>query len=153
MYEYNELTKALLAEEYSTEDYPDYVEIDTSRLPGTDPLHNSGGGFVYKRSYIQEMVYMTGCGMCVNGDNTISNVTYYGSWKHKTIALLFDARLTEKNVKQMINACIKAYEAVFRILAIAYAIEQIMNIITKPVLKKPGRSEKGKDNENTMNMH
>ena len=39
MYEYNELTKALLAEGYSTEDYPDYVEIDTSRLPGTDPLH------------------------------------------------------------------------------------------------------------------
>ena len=61
MYEYNELTKALLAEGYSTEDYPDYVEIDTSRLPGTDPLHNSGGGFVYKRSYIQELVYMTGC--------------------------------------------------------------------------------------------
>ena len=46
MYEYNELTKALLAEGYSTEDYPDYVEIDTSRLPGTDPLHSSGGGFV-----------------------------------------------------------------------------------------------------------
>mgnify|MGYP001623785361 CR=1 FL=1 len=83
MYEYNELTKALLAEGYSTEDYPDYVEIDTSRLPGTDPLHNSGGGFVYKRSYIQKMVYMTGCGMCVKGDNTISNMTYNGSWKHE----------------------------------------------------------------------
>ena len=43
---------AQLAEGYSTEDYPDYVEIDTSRLPGKDPLHNSGGGFVYKWSYI-----------------------------------------------------------------------------------------------------
>lgn len=105
MYEYNELTKALLAEGYSTEDYPDYVEIDTSRLPGTDPLHNSGGGFVYKRSYIQEMVYMTGCGMCVKGDNTISNVTYYGSWNHENdcpvIRCPIDREKCEANDKRL----------------------------------------------------
>lgn len=105
MYEYNELTKALLAEGYSTEDYPDYVEIDTSRLPGTDPLHNLGGGFVYKRSYIQEMVYMTGCGMCVKGDNTISNVTYYGSWNHENdcpvIRCPIDREKCEANDKRL----------------------------------------------------
>ena len=72
---------------------------------------------------------MTGCGMCVKGDNTISNVTYYGSWNHENDCPVIRCRLTEKNVKQMINACTKAYEAVFRIFAIAYAIEQIMNII------------------------
>ena len=70
------------------------------------------------------------------------------------LALGFVYDITKEPIaEQEQKAKAEAYEAVFRIFAIVYAIEQIMNIITKPVLKKPGRSEKGKDNENTMNMY
>ena len=49
--EYNELTKRLLAEGYTVDHYPDYVQVDTSRLPGNNPLNNLSGGFEYKRFY------------------------------------------------------------------------------------------------------
>lgn len=81
-YEYNELTKQLLAAGYSVENYPDYVQIDRSRLPGDDPLRNLSGGFEYKRWYRDELVYRTGCGKFVMGKNVIEmgmNI----SWSHE----------------------------------------------------------------------
>ncbi len=70
-YEYNELTKKLLEEGYSVENYPDYVKIDNSRFPGNDPLRNLSGGFEYKRWYSDAFVYKTGCGMFVMGKEVI----------------------------------------------------------------------------------
>ncbi len=54
--EYNELTKRLLAEGYTADHHPDYVQVDTSRLPGNDPLNNLSGGFKYKRFYRDSIV-------------------------------------------------------------------------------------------------
>lgn len=70
-HEYNNLTKKLLAEGYTVDNYPDYVQICTSRLPGNDPLNNLSGGFEYKRLYRDEFIYKTGCGMHVKGSNVL----------------------------------------------------------------------------------
>lgn len=69
--EYNELTKRLLAEGYTADHHPDYVQVDTSRLPGNDPLNNLSGGFEYKRFYRDSIVYKTGCGKFIMGSHVI----------------------------------------------------------------------------------
>lgn len=69
--EYNELTKKLLAEGYTVDNYPDYVKICTSRLPGDDPLNNLAGGFEYKSWFRDEFIYKTGCGMYVKGSEVL----------------------------------------------------------------------------------
>lgn len=81
-YEYNELTKQLLAAGYSVDNYPDYVQIDDSRLPGNDPLRNLSGGFEYKRWYRDELVYKTGCGKLVLGKNVIE-IGMGVDWSHE----------------------------------------------------------------------
>lgn len=84
MMEYNKLTKRLLDEGYTTENYPSYVQIDSSRLPGDDPLNNLSGGFEYKRWYADQIVYRTGCGKFVMGSNVIDSVGYMGvEWQHE----------------------------------------------------------------------
>lgn len=82
--EYNALTKKLLAEGYSAENYPDHVQVDSSRLSGDDPLNNLGGGFVYKRSYTRTLIYKTGCGKYVKGDEVLDQMGYMGvEWCHE----------------------------------------------------------------------
>lgn len=80
--EYNELTKKLLAEGYTVDNYPDYVQICTSRLPGDDPLNNLAGGFEYKRWYRDEFTYKTGCGMYVKGSNVLE-IGMGVDWSHE----------------------------------------------------------------------
>ena len=82
--QYNELTKRLLKEGYTVDKYPSYVQIDTSRLSGDDPLNNLAGGFEYKRYYSDAIVYKTGCGKYIMGENVIENMWYYGiNWCHE----------------------------------------------------------------------
>lgn len=81
MKEYNLLTQKLLREGYTADHHPEYVRVDTSRLPGNDPLYNLSGGFEYKRSYARELVYKTGCGRFIKGDHVIGQMNYKGiSW-------------------------------------------------------------------------
>ena len=82
--EYNKLTTELLAQGYTTKHYPDYVQIDSSRLPGNDPLNNLSGGFEYKRWYCNQFVYETGCKKHVLGENVLSSMGYMGiEWSHE----------------------------------------------------------------------
>ena len=76
--EYNLLTLQLLTEGYSAEHYPDFVQIDNSKLSGNNPLHNLGGGFLYKRWYLEKMVFKTPCGRYVMGRNVLDNMWYMG---------------------------------------------------------------------------
>lgn len=80
MKEYNELTKKLLAEGYTAENYPDYVKIPSGRLSGSDPLHNLYGGFEYLVYYRDEFVYQTPCGFCVMGRNTLDGLCSMGNY-------------------------------------------------------------------------
>lgn len=83
-FEYNKLTKELLAAGYTVDNYPDYVQIDGSRLTGNDPLRNLSHGFEYKRWYSDKFVYKTGCGKYVMGQNVINNLSYMGmEWTHE----------------------------------------------------------------------
>lgn len=72
MKEFNKLTKRLLAEGWTVDNYPDYVRIDPSKLSGNDSLNNLGGGFVFKRWYRDEIVYKAGCGKYLKGANAFA---------------------------------------------------------------------------------
>ena len=71
------LTRRLLAEGYTAENYPDYV-----RLPGgcwgKDHLQNIYGGFEYTRQYRAQMVFETGCGLLIKGNFFIGSMSYMG---------------------------------------------------------------------------
>lgn len=84
--EYNELTKRLLAEGYTEENYPkDKVKIPCGgQLPGGGLLNNLYGGFEYIRNYACSMVYKTGCGMFVLGKHVIDDMGFMGvQWCHE----------------------------------------------------------------------
>ncbi len=84
MTEYNKLTKRLLAEGYTTDNFPPYVQIDSSRLTGDDPLNNLSGGFEYKKWHADQIVYKTGCGRFVKGENVIDRIATMGvDWQHE----------------------------------------------------------------------
>lgn len=84
MKEYNALTKQLLAEGYSANNYPDYVRIGSGQFTGDDPLYNMYGGFEYKRIYSDKLVYKTGCGKYVMGCNVITHLYTMGvEWTHE----------------------------------------------------------------------
>ena len=72
---YNLLTLQLLTEGYSVNRYPDFVQIDSSRLSGNNPLRNLGGGFVYKKDYLMRLVFKTPCGLLIRGDDLINNMS------------------------------------------------------------------------------
>lgn len=78
---YNLLTLQLLYEGYTPENHPEYVQVDSSKLPGKNPLRNLGGGFVYKRGYLDKMVFKTPCGYHVRGRNVFDNMSCYISWQ------------------------------------------------------------------------
>lgn len=74
--EYNLLTQRLLAEGYTVDTYPDYVYLPESSW-GKDPLQNSDYGFRYKKEYLNQMVFKTGCGLFVRSSQA-GRLSYMG---------------------------------------------------------------------------
>jgi len=83
---YNKLTKRLLAEGYTAENYPkDKVKIaNGGQRESGNPLDNIYGGFEYNMIYAETLIYKTGCGMYVYGKNALSNMGFMGEeWCHE----------------------------------------------------------------------
>lgn len=83
---YNELTKRLLEEGYTAENYPkDKVHIAHGCYARNgNPLDNIYGGFEYNRIYCDAFIYKTGCGMFVKGRNVLSSMGFMGEeWCHE----------------------------------------------------------------------
>ena len=72
MFEYNDLTKELLAQGYDADHHPSYVRLPTSGI------HNIYGGFEFVRMHAEKFVYETGCGLLVMGRNVIDDMTCMG---------------------------------------------------------------------------
>ena len=77
MGEYNLLTQRLLAEGYTADNYPDYVQLPGSCW-GKNPLQNLHGGFEYTKEYRSRMVFETGCGLLVRGPSLGFGSMSYG---------------------------------------------------------------------------
>lgn len=56
---YNELTKKLLSEGYTAENYPAHVRLAHCFEHEKDPLDNFYGGFEYQRWWIYEKTFKT----------------------------------------------------------------------------------------------
>lgn len=85
-YKYNELTKRLLAEGYTAENFPkDKVHIAHGCYSRNgNPLDNIYGGFEYNRTYYENFIYKTGCGMFVKGINVLTSMGFMGEeWCHE----------------------------------------------------------------------
>lgn len=86
MEKYNNLTRRLLDEGYTAENYPkDKVHIAYGCYSGNgNPLDNIYGGFEYNRVYCDAFTYKTGCGMHVIGKNVLSSMGFMGEeWCHE----------------------------------------------------------------------
>ena len=86
MSKYNLLTKRLLAEGYTADNYPkDKVHIAGGyHTASTGPLDNVYCGFEYNRVYSDNFLYKTGCGMYVKGSNVLTHMGYMGEeWCHE----------------------------------------------------------------------
>lgn len=85
MFDYNLLTKKLLAEGYTAENYPSYVKIGGhGHGHGKDPLDNFDGGFCFTREAEDNRVYEFPCGMLCLGKSCFDNMSYMGvDWKHE----------------------------------------------------------------------
>lgn len=86
MAEYNKLTKRLLTEGYTAENYPkDKVHIAHGCYSRNgNPLDNIYGGFEYNRIYCDSFIYKTGCGMHVKGISVLSSMGFMGEeWCHE----------------------------------------------------------------------
>ena len=86
MEKYNNLTRRLLDEGYTAENYPkDKVHIANGGYSGNgNPLDNIYGGFEYNRVYCDAFTYKTGCGMHVVGKNVIDSMGFCGEeWCHE----------------------------------------------------------------------
>lgn len=86
MKEYNELTKRLLAEGYTAESFPkDKVHIAHGCYSRNgNPLDNIYGGFEYNRTYYENFIYKTGCGMFAKGINVLTSMGFMGEeWCHE----------------------------------------------------------------------
>lgn len=84
--EYNKLTKRLLAEGYTAQNFPvDKVHIAHGGYTRNgNPLDNIYGGFEYNRIYCDTFIYKMGCGMHVKGINVLSNMGFMGEeWCHE----------------------------------------------------------------------
>ena len=83
---YNKLTKQLLAEGYTTDNYPkDKVHIAGGCYSRNgNLLDNIYGGFEYNRIYCEEFTYKTGCGMHVKGKNVLDSMGFMDEeWCHE----------------------------------------------------------------------
>lgn len=76
---YNLLTQRLLSEGYTIDNYPDYVHLPGGCW-GENPLENLYGGFEYTSEYKRQMVFKTGCGLLLKG-----NEMGYGSMSYMGI--------------------------------------------------------------------
>lgn len=86
MAEYNKLTKQLLADGYTADNYPkEKVHIAHGCYSTNgNPLDNIYGGFEYNRIYCDEFIYKTGCGMYVQGKNVLGSMGCMGEeWCHE----------------------------------------------------------------------
>lgn len=86
MKEYNELTKRLLAEGYTADNFPrDKVHIAHGCYSRNgNPLDNVYGGFEYNRIYYESFIYKTGCGMYVKGNNVNTHMGFMSEeWCHE----------------------------------------------------------------------
>ena len=86
MEKYNNLTRRLLDEGYTAENYPkDKVHIAGGCYSQNgNPLDNIYGGFEYNRIYCDAFTYKTGCGMYVVGKNVIDSMGFCGEeWCHE----------------------------------------------------------------------
>lgn len=86
MGEYNKLTKRLLKEGYTAQNYPKWVTLPAMnyRFDKTDPLDNFCGGFEYKYYKAAERTYETPCGLLCKGNFANSGLSYFGTeFKHE----------------------------------------------------------------------
>lgn len=73
---YNELTKRLLAEGYTVDNYPKYVYPGRTCQNKENPLDNLDGGFEYYRWYVYEKAFRTPCGLMCKGTLCMTGLTY-----------------------------------------------------------------------------
>ena len=78
MHEYNELTKNLLAEGYTADNHPKYVEVGRTCQEKDNPIDNLDGGFLYYRWYVHEKAFRTPCGLMCKGTSCMSSLSYNG---------------------------------------------------------------------------
>lgn len=78
-YEYNKLTKKLLAEGYTADNHPDYVYVGRTCQSKENPLNNLDGGFEYCRWYVYEKAFRTPCGLMCKGTLCMSSLSYNGT--------------------------------------------------------------------------
>lgn len=85
MAEYNKLTKQLLSEGYTAENYPeDKVHIASGcYAKNGNPLDNIHGGFEYNQIYCDLFVYKTGCGKYVYGKQVLDMGFMGVEWCHE----------------------------------------------------------------------
>lgn len=76
--EFNELTKRLLAEGYSAENHPDYVEVGRCCRDKDNAIMNLDGGFLYYRWYVYEKAFRTPCGLMCKGLSCDTSLRYNG---------------------------------------------------------------------------
>ena len=69
MKEFNKLTERLLAEGYTKDHFPDYVKEYASHY----------GGFQYKRSFSDELVFETPCGLRCKGRSAFDGLCWMGT--------------------------------------------------------------------------
>lgn len=84
--EYNELTKRLLKEGYTVNNFPK----DMVKIPGgsygeaNNPLDNIYGGFEYVRYWIYQQTFETPCGLLCKGESCMSDMMYRGiEWSYE----------------------------------------------------------------------
>ncbi|RHV70212.1 MULTISPECIES: hypothetical protein [Clostridia] len=73
---YNLLTQKLLKMGYTKEYHPDYVRINSSAY-GEELWQNLSSGFEYEPSYLAQLVFETGCGLCIQGSHFITGQLSY----------------------------------------------------------------------------
>lgn len=74
--EYNELTKRLVEEGYTAEHHPDYVFVNDCCQEKENPLRNYGGGFQYRKWYIDGKAFRTPCGIQCSGRSCMTSMYY-----------------------------------------------------------------------------
>lgn len=74
----NLLTQRLLAEGYTAERHPDYVQVCSSGW-GKELWQNLAGGFEYTNECLSKLVFQTGCGLLVKGGRfSTGSMSYMG---------------------------------------------------------------------------
>ena len=75
---YNLLTQRLLAEGYTADNHPDYVEVADSWRDKDNPLRNFHGGFRYYGWYVYQKTYKTPCGIQCKGTSCMTGLYTQG---------------------------------------------------------------------------